>query len=145
MAGQLGMGDAALFLVPRWRDRIGLWFGWMERIGLGTSIVLVPLHNPMHLAKEVATLQELSAAGDLGRRQLGARDPAGARAWGCVASVTRLRRRAPPPRQGAASGVTRDPARRGGARRRDLAIGVDGAVVQFADEAVMRDFARRRL
>jgi probable F420-dependent oxidoreductase len=38
--------------------------GWIaastERIGLGTSIVLVPLHNPMHLAKEVATLQELS-------------------------------------------------------------------------------------
>src|SRR6266511_3688568 len=38
--------------------------GWIagrtERIGLGTSIVLVPLHNPMQLAKEVATLQELS-------------------------------------------------------------------------------------
>jgi probable F420-dependent oxidoreductase len=38
--------------------------GWIaaltELIGLGTSIVLVPLHNPMHLAKEVATLQELS-------------------------------------------------------------------------------------
>jgi probable F420-dependent oxidoreductase len=38
--------------------------GWIagrtERIGLGTSIVLVPLHNPMHLAKQVATLQELS-------------------------------------------------------------------------------------
>jgi len=51
------MGDAALFLVPRWRDRTERWFGWTERIGLGTSIVLVPLHNPMHLAKEVATLQ----------------------------------------------------------------------------------------
>jgi probable F420-dependent oxidoreductase len=38
--------------------------GWVagrtERIGLGTSIVLVPLHNPIHLAKEVATLQEFS-------------------------------------------------------------------------------------
>jgi probable F420-dependent oxidoreductase len=38
--------------------------GWIagrtERIGLGTSIVLVPLHHPMRLAKEVATLQELS-------------------------------------------------------------------------------------
>jgi probable F420-dependent oxidoreductase len=38
--------------------------GWIagstQRIGLGTSIVLVPLHNPMHLAKEIATLQELS-------------------------------------------------------------------------------------
>ena len=39
--------------------------GWIagrtERVGLGTSIVLVPLHNPFHLAKQVATLQELSA------------------------------------------------------------------------------------
>ena len=34
--------------------------GWTERVGLGTSIVLVPLHHPIHLAKEVATLQELS-------------------------------------------------------------------------------------
>jgi probable F420-dependent oxidoreductase len=45
--------------------------GWIagrtERVGLGTSIVLVPLHNPMHLAKEVATLQELSG----GRFMLG--------------------------------------------------------------------------
>ena len=40
---------------------LGWIAGWTERIGLGTSIVLVPLHNPMHLAKEVATLQELSA------------------------------------------------------------------------------------
>ena len=39
---------------------LGWVAGWTERIGLGTSIVLVPLHNPMHLAKEVATLQELS-------------------------------------------------------------------------------------
>ena len=39
---------------------LGWIAGWTERIGLGTSIVLVPLHNPMHLAKEVATLQELS-------------------------------------------------------------------------------------
>jgi alkanesulfonate monooxygenase SsuD/methylene tetrahydromethanopterin reductase-like flavin-dependent oxidoreductase (luciferase family) len=51
------MGDAALFLVPRWRDRAYRWFGWTDRIGLGTSIVLVPLHNPIHLAKEVATLE----------------------------------------------------------------------------------------
>jgi probable F420-dependent oxidoreductase len=34
--------------------------GFTERIGLGTSIVLVPLHHPIRLAKEVATLQELS-------------------------------------------------------------------------------------
>ncbi|TML15899.1 MAG: TIGR03619 family F420-dependent LLM class oxidoreductase [Actinobacteria bacterium] len=41
--------------------------GWTQRIGLGTSIVLVPLHNPVHLAKEIATLQELSG----GRFKLG--------------------------------------------------------------------------
>ena len=46
---------------------LGWIAGWTERIGLGTSIVLVPLHNPMHLAKEVATLQELSG----GRFHLG--------------------------------------------------------------------------
>ena len=34
--------------------------GWTERIRLGTSIMLVPLHHPVHLAKETATLQELS-------------------------------------------------------------------------------------
>jgi len=39
---------------------LGWIAGWTARIGLGTSIVLVPLHNPMHLAKQVATLQELS-------------------------------------------------------------------------------------
>jgi len=39
---------------------LGWIAGWTERVGLGTSIVLVPLHNPMHLAKQVATLQELS-------------------------------------------------------------------------------------
>jgi probable F420-dependent oxidoreductase len=31
-----------------------------ERIALGTSIVVLPLHHPIHLAKEAATLQELS-------------------------------------------------------------------------------------
>jgi probable F420-dependent oxidoreductase len=39
---------------------LGWIAGWTERIGLGTSIILVPLHNPIHLAKEVGTLQELS-------------------------------------------------------------------------------------
>jgi probable F420-dependent oxidoreductase len=39
---------------------LGWIAGWTERIGFGTSIVLVPLHNPFHLAREVATLQELS-------------------------------------------------------------------------------------
>ena len=38
---------------------LGWVAGWTERLGLGTSIVLVPLHNPMHLAKQAATLQEL--------------------------------------------------------------------------------------
>src|SRR5206468_1047901 len=46
---------------------LGWIAGWTDRIGLGTSIVLVALHNPMHLAKEVATLQELSG----GRLRLG--------------------------------------------------------------------------
>ncbi|HEY7438553.1 MAG TPA: TIGR03619 family F420-dependent LLM class oxidoreductase [Acidimicrobiia bacterium] len=35
--------------------------GFTDRIALGTSIVLVPLHHPIHLAKEVATVQELAA------------------------------------------------------------------------------------
>jgi probable F420-dependent oxidoreductase len=39
---------------------LGWIAGWTERVRLGTSIVLVPLHNPFRLAKEVATLQELS-------------------------------------------------------------------------------------
>jgi probable F420-dependent oxidoreductase len=39
---------------------LGWIAGWTDRIGLGTSIVLVPLHHPIHLAKQVATLQELS-------------------------------------------------------------------------------------
>jgi probable F420-dependent oxidoreductase len=34
--------------------------GWTERIGLGTSILILPLHNPFHVAKQTATLQELS-------------------------------------------------------------------------------------
>ena len=46
---------------------LGWIAGWAGNLGLGTSIVLVPLHNPMHLAKEVATLQELSG----GRFHLG--------------------------------------------------------------------------
>jgi probable F420-dependent oxidoreductase len=39
---------------------LGWLAGLTKRVGLGTSIVLVPLHNPFHLAKEVATLQEFS-------------------------------------------------------------------------------------
>jgi alkanesulfonate monooxygenase SsuD/methylene tetrahydromethanopterin reductase-like flavin-dependent oxidoreductase (luciferase family) len=41
---------------------LGWIAGWTERIGLGTSIVLLPLHNPMHLAKQVATLRRSPAA-----------------------------------------------------------------------------------
>lgn len=37
------------------------------RVGLGTSILILPLHNPIHVAKEAATLQELSG----GRLRLG--------------------------------------------------------------------------
>ena len=48
-----------------------LTLGWIaaltSRVALGTSIVLVPLHHPIRLAKEVATLQELSG----GRVRLG--------------------------------------------------------------------------
>jgi len=39
---------------------LGWIAGWTERVGLGTSIVLLPLHNPFQLAKQVATLQQLS-------------------------------------------------------------------------------------
>lgn len=46
---------------------LGWIAGYTERVALGTSIVLVPLHHPIHLAKETATLQELSR----GRLRLG--------------------------------------------------------------------------
>jgi probable F420-dependent oxidoreductase len=46
---------------------LGWIAGFTERVGLGTSIVLAPLHHPIHLAKEAATLQELSS----GRLRLG--------------------------------------------------------------------------
>ena len=46
---------------------LGWIAGYTERVALGTSIVLVPLHHPIHLAKEAATLQELSG----GRLRLG--------------------------------------------------------------------------
>jgi probable F420-dependent oxidoreductase len=34
--------------------------GFTQRIGFGTSIILVPLHHPIELAKQVATLQLVS-------------------------------------------------------------------------------------
>src|SRR6266508_746683 len=46
---------------------LGWIAGWTERVGLGTSIVLVALHNPMHLPRGGATLQDLGG----GRFHLG--------------------------------------------------------------------------
>jgi probable F420-dependent oxidoreductase len=46
---------------------LGWIAGWTERVALGTSIVLLPLRHPIHLAKEAATLQEISG----GRLRLG--------------------------------------------------------------------------
>jgi probable F420-dependent oxidoreductase len=39
---------------------LGWIAGFTDRVALGTSIVLVPLRHPIHLAKEIATLQLLS-------------------------------------------------------------------------------------
>jgi probable F420-dependent oxidoreductase len=39
---------------------LGWIAGFTEHIGLGTSIVLVPLHHPIELAKQIATLQLIS-------------------------------------------------------------------------------------
>jgi probable F420-dependent oxidoreductase len=41
--------------------------GRLERVELGTSVVLAPLHHPVHLAKVAATLQQISR----GRLKLG--------------------------------------------------------------------------
>jgi probable F420-dependent oxidoreductase len=38
---------------------LGWIAGWTRRVRLGTSIAILPLHNPFRLAKEAATLQEL--------------------------------------------------------------------------------------
>jgi probable F420-dependent oxidoreductase len=39
---------------------LGWIAGWTQRIALGTSVVILPLHNPFHLAKQLTTLQELA-------------------------------------------------------------------------------------
>jgi alkanesulfonate monooxygenase SsuD/methylene tetrahydromethanopterin reductase-like flavin-dependent oxidoreductase (luciferase family) len=54
------VGPAGVDPYGRLYDSLGWIADWTERVGLGTSIVLVALHNPFHLAKQVATLQELS-------------------------------------------------------------------------------------
>jgi probable F420-dependent oxidoreductase len=46
---------------------LGWIAGFTTRVGLGTSILILPLHHPIELAKETATLQELSG----GRLRLG--------------------------------------------------------------------------
>jgi probable F420-dependent oxidoreductase len=39
---------------------LGWIAGWTQRIELGTSVLILPLHNPFHVAKQAATLQELA-------------------------------------------------------------------------------------
>jgi probable F420-dependent oxidoreductase len=46
---------------------LGWITGFTERVGLGTSALILPLHHPIRLAKEAATLQHLSG----GRLRLG--------------------------------------------------------------------------
>jgi probable F420-dependent oxidoreductase len=58
------VGPAAVDPYGRVYDPL-VTLGWVasstEHVRLGTSVVILPLHNPFQLAKEVATLQELSA------------------------------------------------------------------------------------
>jgi alkanesulfonate monooxygenase SsuD/methylene tetrahydromethanopterin reductase-like flavin-dependent oxidoreductase (luciferase family) len=42
---------------------LGWIAGFTERVGLGTSIVLVPLHNPIHLARRQPRCRSSRAAG----------------------------------------------------------------------------------
>jgi len=46
---------------------LGWIAGWTERIRLATGVVMLPLHNPFQLAKQAATVQQLSS----GRFNLG--------------------------------------------------------------------------
>src|SRR6266576_3245738 len=128
---------------------LGWIAGWTDRIGLGTSIVLVALHNPMHLAKEVATLQELSG----GRFRLGicvgGSSPRGIRRARELGDVWHPSRGSDP-----------EHVRRVKEEHPDLRViprtaeenvdamleaGAEGAVVHFTGEDAMREFARRRL
>lgn len=174
--------------------------GWTERIRLGTSIMLMPLHHPAHIAKETATLQELSGGrflalgvgmgwhrdefdllgvpfegrgrrGDEAIRTIkrlwrgvhdGTSDPKPSpvpEIWVGGSSERALRRVRElgdvwhPSRGSSAEHVKavkeRYPEWRVVPRTRPelvetmLEAGAEGAVVTFADEAAMRDFARR--
>ena len=75
---------------------LGWIAGFTDRIGLGTSIVLVPLHNPIPLAKEAATLQELSG-GRCGSASAWAGTRTSSASWGtrsAAAAGVRTRRSA---------------------------------------------------
>src|SRR5439155_16031534 len=58
------VGAEAASRINRTLDALGT-LAWLAartgRIRLGTSIVILPLHHPVRLAKEAATLQELSS------------------------------------------------------------------------------------
>jgi probable F420-dependent oxidoreductase len=184
--------------------------GWTERIGLGTSIVILPLHHPILLSKQVVTLHQLSGGrftlgvgmgwhedeyrfmgidfrgrgrrGDEALRLMralwdGARDFEGS--YWSFHDATSEPRPSPPPeiwvggssdravRRAREFGVWH-PSRgsdfdhvRGVKERHPelrviprtspervdamLEAGAEGAVVTFADESAMRDFARRYL
>jgi probable F420-dependent oxidoreductase len=64
------VGPEAADLYGRVYDPL-VTLGWLAgvttRVELGTSVVILPLHNPLHLAKRAATLQELAG----GRIRLG--------------------------------------------------------------------------
>jgi len=142
---------------------LGWIAGFTERIGLGTSIVLVPLHHPMHLAKEVATLQELSGGRftlgvGMGWHLGGAPSPQ-PEIWVGGSSERAIRRALElgdvwhPSRGSDAEHVRRVKEQHPGLRviprvaaenvEAMLEAGAEGAVVAFAEEAAMRDFAGR--
>jgi probable F420-dependent oxidoreductase len=53
-------GASAYGLVYAPLVTLGWIAGWTERVELGTSILTLPLHSPIRVAKEVATLSELT-------------------------------------------------------------------------------------
>jgi probable F420-dependent oxidoreductase len=65
LVGPEAAGDYARVLAPF--PTLAWLAARTTRVGLGTSIVVLTFHNPIHVAKEAATLQELSG----GRLRLG--------------------------------------------------------------------------